>query len=169
MSDSNLHIIGQSKQKNISHEQAVSIAVKVGQNVYDQVRAEHALSMEELRADLQQHFREIKTVVAGNILDLQRRSFSYRLRRDFEVDVQTAVTWLQGKIGGILVTQFGIYWPALPVVAPEVAASEPVSPFPTCDCDNPDGESCVECAGAVAPVVAGTLTLSSTPTPELIQ
>lgn len=72
----------------ISRKEAVSIAVQIGQEVYDQLRAEHALSMGELSDDLKRHFREIKTVTAANILDIQRRSFSYRIRRDFDVDLQ---------------------------------------------------------------------------------
>lgn len=73
---------------NISRDEAVSIAVQIGQEVYDQLRAEHALAMGELQKDLKHHFGEIRHVTAANILDLQRRSFSYRIRRDFDVDLQ---------------------------------------------------------------------------------
>jgi hypothetical protein len=91
-----IHILGGSKQKNISHDQAVDIACKVGQQVYDQLRAEHAQAMGELQQDLRNHFREIKEVTAANILDLQRRSFSYRIRRDFGVDCTRIAESLRG-------------------------------------------------------------------------
>jgi hypothetical protein len=82
---------------NISRDEAVNIAVQIGQEVYDQLRAEHALSMGELQTDLRGHFRQIKEIVATNILDLQRRSFSYRLRRDFAVDRMIFGAWLREK------------------------------------------------------------------------
>lgn len=72
----------------ISRAEATSIAVGIGQQVYDQLCAEHALSMGELQQNLKQHFGEIRHITATNILDLQRRSFSYRIRRDFDVDLQ---------------------------------------------------------------------------------
>jgi len=72
----------------VSRAEAVSIAVQIGQEVYDQLRGEHALAMGQLSDDLQKHFGEIRRITAANILDIQRRSFSYRIRRDFDVDLQ---------------------------------------------------------------------------------
>jgi hypothetical protein len=66
----------------------VSIAVQIGQEVYDQLRAEHAITMAELQKDMGKHFADIRQVVVINMLDLQRRSVSYRIRFDFDYDVQ---------------------------------------------------------------------------------
>lgn len=79
---------GKSGGHSISRAEARSIAVQIGQEVYDQLRAEHALAMGQLSDDLKNHFTEIRRVTATNILDIQRRSFSYRIRRDFDVDLQ---------------------------------------------------------------------------------
>lgn len=79
---------------NISRDEAVSIAVQIGQEVYDQLRAEHALTMAELQKDMGKHFADIRKVVVVNMLDLQSRSVSYRIRFDFDYDVQRFKAWL---------------------------------------------------------------------------
>lgn len=99
---------GKGGKYNISRAEAVSIAAQIGQQVYDEIRKEHALTMQLLQEDLAKHFREIKEVVAMNIHDLQSRSFSYRVRRDFVYDVQCFGRWLAARRGRA-VLWFG-YW-----------------------------------------------------------
>lgn len=81
----------------ISRAEAISIAVQIGQEVYDQLRGEHALAMGQLSSDLQKHFAEIRRITATNILDIQRRSFSYRIRRDFAVDRMRIAAWVSDR------------------------------------------------------------------------
>jgi hypothetical protein len=81
----------------ISRKEAVSISVQIGQEVYDQLRAEHAEVMGQLQKDLSSHLNSIRDITAMNILDIQRRSFSYRLRRDFAVDRKLFALWLLDK------------------------------------------------------------------------
>jgi len=138
----------------ISRGEAVSIATQIGQQVYDRLRAEHAESMGRLERDLAVHFTEIKNVVAVNILDLQRRSFSYRIRRDFAVDVALARAWIQARRDLLLCyaaawLPFNIDVPTelLPVVSKLEGFTDGV--------DEP-----------VSPVVARELTLSSSSNPE---
>lgn len=85
---------GKDGYKPASKAEAISIACQIGQQVYDQLRSEHAATMGNLQVDLANHLREIKEVVAMNIHDLQSRSFSYRVRRDFVYDVQCFGRWL---------------------------------------------------------------------------
>jgi hypothetical protein len=56
------------------------------------------MTMQLLQNDLQGHFNEIKNIVATNILDLQRRSFSYRIRRDFVYDCQRIARWITSQV-----------------------------------------------------------------------
>jgi hypothetical protein len=79
---------------NVSRDEAVSIAVQIGQEVYDQLRAEHALTMAQLQDDMGKHFADIRRTVVINLLDLQSRSVSYRIRFDFEYDVRRIKAWL---------------------------------------------------------------------------
>jgi hypothetical protein len=82
---------------NIGRAEAVSIACQIGQQVYDQLREEHAATMANLQEDLAGHFKEIKEVAAMNILDIQSRSFSYRVRRDFAVDCKRIGEWVKTR------------------------------------------------------------------------
>lgn len=88
---------GKGGKYSISRAEAVSIATQVGQQVYDQLRAEHALAMGQLQEDLRKHFNGIREVTALNILDIQRRSFSYRLRRDFAWDRKKIAIWVAAR------------------------------------------------------------------------
>lgn len=89
---------------NVSRDEAVSIAVQIGQEVYDQLRGEHAMTMAELQKDMAAHFADIRQVVVINLLDLQSRSVSYRIRFDFDYDVQRIKAWLAERWQGWL------YW-----------------------------------------------------------
>lgn len=106
----------------ISRKEAVSIAVQIGQDVYNQVRAEHALTMGQLQQDLKQHNAQMREIVALNILDLQRRSFSYRVRRDFAVDRQRISEWV--------IVRFEMARAWLAILLPNVFYGLPQAPHP---------------------------------------
>lgn len=88
---------GKGGKYNISRAEAVSIACQIGQQVYDQLREEHAATMANLQQDLAAHFADIRQTVVINILDIQRRSFSYRCRAAFEYDCQRISEWVKTR------------------------------------------------------------------------
>jgi hypothetical protein len=67
---------GKGGKYNISRAEAVSIAASIGQQVYDEIRKEHAMTMQLLQEDLAKHFADIRRTVVLNILDLQHRGRS---------------------------------------------------------------------------------------------
>lgn len=147
---------------NISRDEAVSIAVQIGQEVYDQLRAEHALAMGELQKDLKHHFGEIRHVTAANILDLQRRSFSYRIRRDFAVDCQRIATWLRTKrevaaAWWEIWSPFRVQDPAYELMPQDASASNEVEDLPHSEPENVGAPSELP----EPPEVARAFTLSS--------
>ena len=79
----------------VSRAEAVSISVQIGQQVYDQLRGEHALAMQQLQEDLSNHLNNIREHVALNLLDLQQRSVSYRIRTDIWADWIRFRGWLR--------------------------------------------------------------------------
>lgn len=101
---------GKGGKYNISRAEAVSIAAQIGQQVYDEIRKEHAMTMQLLQEDLAKHFADIRKTVVVNILDLQHRTFSYRVRAAFEYDVQCFGRWLAARRERV-VLRFG-YWVA---------------------------------------------------------
>jgi hypothetical protein len=78
---------------NVSRDEAVSIAVQIGQQVYDQVADEHKKAMELLQRDMHRHFAEIRNVTAANIMDLQRRSFGFAVAYDLRRIQTTLEEW----------------------------------------------------------------------------
>lgn len=85
---------GKGGKYNISRAEAVSIAAQIGQQVYDEIRKEHAMTMQMLHEDLAKHLADIRRTVVVNILDLQHRTFSYRVRAAFEYDCQRIGQWV---------------------------------------------------------------------------
>jgi hypothetical protein len=78
---------------NISRDEAVSIAVQIGQEVYDHVADEHKQAMKLLQEDLHAHFKEIREVTAMAILDLQRRSIWFNIAYDLRRFRLTLEDW----------------------------------------------------------------------------
>jgi hypothetical protein len=99
---------------NISRDEAVSIAVQIGQQVYDHVAQEHKKSIELLVEDFNEKFAHIANITAYNIRDLQARSFGFAVAYDLKRAgrwilewywaARYAIGWLpkdDGVVGGI--------------------------------------------------------------------
>lgn len=101
-------------------EQAAGVAASMGEMVYNQLREQHAMSMAALDQDLEAKFADIRKVIIANITDLQTRSFSYRVRRDFVYDVGHIIAWIRTKYELALawLELHGLRTPAKPTLPP---------------------------------------------------
>jgi len=141
-------------------EQAAGVAASMGQMVYDQLREQHAMSMQALDEDLEAKLADIRKVIIANITDLQTRSLSYRIRRDFAFDVDQIIAWVRLQVE-LVRGYLGVVFPSL---APDRKPEAPLpADYPNVFSDDPEhvGAPSELPETFSTPEIAKRLTLSS--------